>query len=133
MFSNLLALAFALEIGAVPTSEWIMHETDYTYNDMSMFVMMDAELEIAEYLFVGGSIRTEMMKNDFDKTFAPISDRYVFRAGLRFGILELGYRHLCTHPVYAYVYQQDERPEVKYEGNYDELYLRVSARFDPSP
>lgn len=132
MFSNLLALAFALELGVVPTSEWIMHETDYTYNDTAMYVMMDAEVEITDYLFVGGSIRTEMMKNSFDQTFAPISDQYIFRAGARIGILEIGYRHLCTHPVFAYVYQQEERPQVNYEGNYDEFYLRISGRFDPS-
>ncbi len=130
MLTNLLALAFALEVGAVPTSEWVMHETEYTYNDAAMYVLMDADIEISEYLFVGGSIRTDMVKNDFDKTFAPVADQYVFRAGARFGVLEVGFRHLCTHPVYTYVYQQEERPEVKYEGSYDELYLRVSGRLE---
>lgn len=60
-------------------------------------------------------------------TFAPNTTVYDFRAGLRRGPVELGWRHRCFHPTLPYLPLRDQQI-TGLEGSFDEIYLRLSGR-----
>lgn len=122
-----LIFIMALEAGIVPESGWVMREQSYVHPDPLVYTQFEFEAEAWETLFVGGSIKTVAQKAEYGWTFAPNYDRYVFTAGVRAGQLELGWRHMCMHPVFAYIGQRP-RETVDLEGAYDEFYIRIEGR-----
>ena len=120
-----LVFIFALEAGFVPTNNWVMHETDYYMQEQNQYYVEFAiEAELFEYAFVGGTVKTRMY--DGAKYFSPFTDEYMFNAGLRFDMLELGFRHFCTHPVIPYI--QSNGADINYEGGYEEIYFRIEVK-----
>ena len=128
MIAELFTLFFALELGAVTENAWLMYETDpYIMSSPSYYTELEVEVEIADMLFAGGSVKTRMWDSDGSWTFYPFNDEYIFNAGLRFDPVEVGFRHLCTHPVIPYI--SATAPDViNYEGSYDEFYIRFEIR-----
>jgi len=129
-----LWLFFALELGSVPESSWVMYESQFVQPSPVLYVQFDGDVRIGEeqaYLFIGGMIRTTVQPQDGSWTFSPSSDQYLFRAGIRVGVAEIGFRHFCTHPVFPYLGAKEiitgERPTVRYEGAYDEIYVRFEG------
>jgi len=90
--------------------------------DGSFYAQLDVEAEAWGAVFVGGSIRTNVWRLEDGFGFWPERDLYGFRAGLRLGIVEVGFRHWCTHPVMPMLLGACDP---LWEGGYEEVYLRI--------
>lgn len=124
---NWLALFFALELGWMPAGDFIMYTVPPEIYSVrcSAYTELYVEAELFGIGFIGGGIRTSIWYNGEGYTFWPNRATYEFRAGARWGPLEIGWRHFCMHPVipmFEYVH-----PDAIWEGAYEELYLRVSS------
>jgi hypothetical protein len=123
---NWLILAFALQLGYTPNSTILMYDPPSMIYDTTAqgLVSMDAEARILEHLYIGGSLSVPVWKTP-GIGFWPSELQSMVRAGLRFPGFELGWSHLCTHPVLPY--QPIFNSQVLWEGAYDEFHLRISG------
>ena len=120
-----LVFIFALEIGWLPIDSLKMYEQPMSYQSgQSGYIQFESEIELFKHVFVGGSIRTYISKNKNSYDFWPTRDGYMFYTGLRYDILEIGFRHYCTHPVVPWDYQFNPI----WEGAYEEIYFRISGK-----
>ena len=120
-----LVLIFALECGLIPTDNFVMYQVpiERVY-DQAFYIQMEAEVELFDLLFIGGTVRTYVWKKQEGISFWPWRDGYLFKVGLRKGPFELGFRHYCTHPVIPYRYPI----QMNWEGAYEEIYFRVEGQ-----
>jgi hypothetical protein len=121
-----LIFLLAFEIGTTPYNGWVMQDGVHVQETPQHYTTFEVEAEAFEHLFIGGEIRTRMYGVKDSWTFSPFADEYTFRAGVRFGPVEMGFRHLCTHPVVPYI--ASSGVDIAYEGAYEELYVRVELR-----
>ena len=125
---NWLAIAFALELGLLPTNGWRVYEPPAIVIEQPEFYQqLEARVILLDHLFVGGSIRIYdwMVRGAFN--FWPSGVGLLTEAGFTFGGLELDFRHWCgVHPVVPYLEQVPRR--IAPEGAYEELYLRFSGK-----
>lgn len=121
-----IVLAAALELGWMPMGDFVMHEPQgWASTTGSFYVEMDARVVICDILFVGGEVKTLMYKTPDGYSFWPERMVYEFSAGVTFGPAEIGWRHMCTHPIIPYL---REWPGLaRWEGAYEEVYLRVDT------
>ena len=114
-----LELGYAPFYGSLNTSEIFLDQNIFYTN-------MDAEVIILDHLFIGGAVKTYIHSTDSYDYF-PFEADYLFKAGIRLNNLELGFRHLCLHPVRPYeMYYQ---PQGSTDGAYEEFYIRISSEF----
>lgn len=124
-----LAFFFALEMGFLPQGDMVLYEADYfSYcsAQWDFYTDLEAEVELFGCAFIGGGVRTSVYWLGDDYTFWPHKSAYRFFAGLRWGPMELGWRHYCIHPTIPMFQYLDAT--ALWEGAYEELYLRVSNR-----
>jgi len=125
---NILVFLFVLELGYLPLDDWRCYDPlDYVGNT-ALYINMDAEIDVfSGFLFVGGHCRTSMLTTD-RVYFWPNTMTYGFRFGIRpLEGLEIGFRHMCTHPVMPYII--DAPGKLNYEGAYEEFYIKFSGSF----
>ncbi|MBA7650936.1 hypothetical protein ES703_58751 [subsurface metagenome] len=124
-----LAFVFALEIGFLPCGDFVMYNSDFLDEfypvKYTAYTELEAEVLAWDILFIGGGIRTSIWQlQESGYGFFPHKAVYNFHAGARQGLLEIGWRHFCIHPVvpcFKYI-----KPEAIWEGAFDMLYLRIS-------
>ena len=122
---NWLILLYFLELGYSPfydsknTSEI---DNIRIRNESIYYITLDSEVILFNYLFIGGAIKTYMYgTNDYD--YWPFESDYLFKAGLRYKNIEIGFKHFCLHPVRPYeMYYQ---PQGSTDGSYEEFYIRL--------
>ena len=125
---NWLILLYFIELGYSPfyQSLNVMEESSRINAENIYYITLDAEVVILDHLFVGGAVKTYIHSTDSYDYF-PFEADYLFKAGLRFGPLEAGFRHFCLHPVRPYeMYYQ---PQGSTDGAYEEFYIRISSEF----
>jgi len=131
---NWLALFFALELGWMPSGDFLMYDPPSIVSVTgSLYVDMEARATAFGFLFAGGSVKTFMWAHDGGYSFMPFRLLYEFEAGATLGPVEVGFRHYCTHPqwVYLWAYQWwDARygQAARWEGAYEEVYLRLEVK-----
>jgi hypothetical protein len=126
---NWIVLAFALQFGFSPETWAIMYSPPRglnTIEQQQFYVAMDAEVRLWDFLYVGGSLGVPMWKSGEGYTFWPSELQSVTRAGVRFGPVEVGWSHLCSHPVVPGLPLWE--PQVLWEGGYDEFHVKVSGQ-----
>ena len=123
-----LTLFFALEIGITPQISLVSYSPEVEWDMLRwgvFYTELDAEIQLFRYIFAGGMMRTYMVPAE-GINFSPRYNIYDFRAGLRWQMLEVGWRHRCFHPMIAY--QPLLNVEIQgIEGAYDEIYFRVEV------
>lgn len=123
---NWLVLLFAVEAGLMPMAQvWNVDPPANARDDSGSYTALDAEVEIAQYLFIGGHVTTYVWRTDNSYSYKPARADYGFRAGVRFRGLELGWRHFCSHPIAPNWHMIRELP---YEASYNQMYIRISGR-----
>jgi hypothetical protein len=123
-----IVLAFALEVGWMPQGDFLMHEPTSIVTLQGMFyVDLDARITLWGSTFVGGEVKTIMWKGE-RYSFSPERMLYQFNAGIKLDPLELGWRHYCTHPMWTYL--QSWKGTARWEGAYEEVYLRLEIGED---
>ena len=120
---NWLILLYFLEFGYSPFYGSL--NTNTLFVDQNVYyITMDAEIIILDYLFIGGAVKTYFQDDASNYSYFPFEADYLFKAGLRFKNLELGFRHFCLHPVRPYeMYYQSQGST---DGGYEEFYIRIS-------
>jgi len=127
---NWLILLFALEMGYAPiySSLNVLPESiNHSITENIGYVIFEAEVVVWDTLFVGGATKTYVQGKDNDVTnYYPFESDYLFNAGLRFGQIELGYRHLCLHPSRPYeIYYESQQST---DAGYNEFYIRMDHK-----
>ncbi len=123
---NWLILLFALEMGYAPYygsfngSEHFLEQNIY-------YVTMETEAILLDYIFIGGVIKTYINDKPDDYTFSPFEADYLFKAGLRYKNLEVGFKHFCLHPVRPY--EMYYEPQGSTDSGYEEFYIRISNKY----
>lgn len=125
-----LVFLFALELGISPQIGVLQYEpleVD-TYEWGVAYTQLEAEVQLFDVLFAGGSVRTYILPADGWLSWSPNTTVYDWRCGLRWRFAELGWRHRCFHPTIPY---QPILNQVVtgIEGAYDELYIRLEGQF----
>jgi len=125
---NWIALFFALELGIAPNIGVLQYEPAAAVESEWEigYTQLEAEVLLFDLLFAGGGVRTYITPGN-SWTLAPNTTVYDFRAGLRRGPVELGWRHRCFHPTLPYLPLRDQQI-TGLEGSFDEIYLRLSGR-----
>jgi len=140
---NILAFIFAMEVGLVPSGGFLMYERQpqvfeydgnyyYPVNvqqvqlNPTAYMDLSAEVELLEFLFIGGGVRVPVEWQGGNGSFNPLATYYDFRAGMRWKGVRLMYRHACYHPQMTYAY--DYIASSGWEGAYDELSLRFEGK-----
>ncbi len=118
---------YFLEIGFAPEYQSlniISEESNFTRNENVYYVDFDAEVLILNYFFIGGSAKTFIQPNNKKRDFYPIQMDYLFRTGLRYKNIEIGFNHFCTHPVQSVGIISRGTAY----GGYEEFYIRIEKR-----
>ena len=128
---NWLTFLFALELGWLPQGDFVMYDAERFLRlypvAYTAYVDMEAEVVVLDMFFAGGNVRTSVWQQENSGwTFFPHKAVYSFFAGARWGMLELGWRHFCIHPVIPFF--ELIQPKPIWEGAFDEIYLRISNR-----
>lgn len=122
-----LALAFALEVGLLPFDQTIMYQPPARSDEKWVFyTTLEAELQFLDnHAFIGGRTEIREWKDLAAMGFWPERAGFAFNAGLRWGPVEIGFLHYCTHPVIPF--EPLREPSVLWEGAYEKIYLRVEG------
>lgn len=138
-----LALVFAIEIGWAPgianmyekvpipfttdvTEQVYITSVDRILLSQSFFTTLFAQITLFDFFYVSGNIKTFIYILEDKLAFLPHAVSYNFELGLLIVPLSVFWKHNCIHPVMPYAYWYE--PELKWEGSYDEVGIRLEAR-----
>lgn len=99
---------------------------DAIYLGDSFFMDWEAEFVLFDHLYMNGGAKTILFKSVKGLIFDPKAVDYRFEAGLRFGIIDIFFRHHCMHPIMTYMYSYDVKPI--WEGWYNEVGIRIEGQ-----
>lgn len=123
-----LALLFAIELGVSPYGGWAFYDEPrgYVYEQVEMpalYTELEAEALLLDgHVSVDGAVRTWVTRMGRAR-YAPFWATYDFGISARFGPVEAGWRHQCTHPVQVYTALVGASVPAL-EGGYGEFYIR---------
>lgn len=120
MLFGLLSFVFAVEIGSITGSEWAGF-TPWIYPEDSSYVVLEAEANIGPF-FINGAWENWQQWDQWNRHI-PYRAKYYFGAGVRFGVFEFGWLHMCDHPVISSWYSMSPK-----QGGFDRFYGRVEVR-----
>lgn len=127
---NWLILLYFLELGYSPFygSMNVTPIDNVRIEDPNIYyINMDVEVIVFEYLFVGGGMKAYIQPIKDNYSSHPFEMDYLFKAGLRYKGIEVGFRHFCLHPVRPYeMYYQ---PQGSTDSGYEELYIRLTNKY----
>lgn len=128
MLSALLFF-YVFEIGYIPTdqvqiSEQLFEVNDFWYLDIQGIIMYDLRYFKP---YIGGGMKTYAVRSSYNIfEMWPMRIDYTFIFGIKSGIVDIGFRHLCSHPVTPYV--THNRITSPVDGAFTEIYLRFSNK-----
>jgi hypothetical protein len=107
-----------------------LYETDYRHLELPLCGEFEVEATILKYFFIRGKMNSVFYFVDLAEgnglTFSPDNNTYDVTAGIRLGILELGYNQTCNHPQYAW--KNNEYNFASLEYAYREVYIKVQGK-----
>lgn len=118
---NWIALFFALEAGIVTENAWLLYDKPVSAESPMMYTEFEAEILLLDHIFLRSRLRTDVQR--FDYGFNPVFTAYDNILGIRFDPVEIGFRHVCVHPLQTYLAQVGDRVS-QVEGAFDEVYIR---------
>lgn len=124
---DVLSAEFAVEVGWLPQGTLVMYESKTVYDlSNTFYTLLEARIFLLEHIFVGGGMDSSFHKAEESISFVPEGIDYMFTAGLRFGILELFYKHNCIHPAPTYIYNRKITP--LWEIAHDRIGIRIEGK-----
>lgn len=127
---EVLETEFAVELGIAPSYvsiNIIENELSFYRTIDAGYVLFEFESVILKHVFLGGGVKTWITGTNNWNNFSPFQSDYLFNGGLRFGMFDMGWRHMCLHPTRPYEWNYDISAMV--DGWYDEFYVRVEHKF----
>ena len=123
MMTALLFLFF-LEFGFLPSGTMVQYEQPaFVQFEGDLYTDLGALVSLYGF-YIGGGVKTYMWRDKGELSFWPHLADYRFLAGFKYGIVEIGFRHYCIHPVVPMLAWT--QPAQIWEGAYDEVFIRVS-------
>lgn len=126
---NWLAILFALELGISPQYQSLNVNGELQQFDKVLdvgYVQMDIELTMFNFIFIGGKMKTGIQGTDNVTDYVPFELSSLFNTGIRFQGVELGWRHLCVHPIRPFDVMYNTNSS--FDGGYNEYYLRMEVK-----
>ena len=120
-----LAFMFALELGYNPMGMTEAYQVNRVDMAGDFYAQMQGEIVAWDLVFIGGDVRTYAKKWLSSVSFFPNTVEYAVGVGVRYSIFELGFRHICIHPVTPLPYHMSGK--VIWEAAYEEIYLRIEV------
>lgn len=121
---------FSVDAGYIPQTgytSWITPVVkQYEYKDI-FYLNLDFKYFPVKYIWIGGNANTYMLKDIDYFTFNPFYICYRFNAGVKYNNMELGYEHMCQHPITACGYIFDTI--LKEDSYYDKFYFKTTFYF----
>ena len=124
---NIITLIFALEIGAMPQN-FVMgyeHRMPQYFEEVGFYTTIEGGIKAFNLIYVKGFVRTEMTKHTDKFRFNPNLALYGIEGGVNYGVLTIGGRYLCGHPVIPFVYRALKKPN--FDTSYSEVFIRIES------
>lgn len=102
--------------------------------DNAYFIETGIDLQFHDNFFIKGSIKNLFHKEKNKLSFYPDHDQYRISVGIRWDFLELGYEHICFHPIFPYSTNGKEWKEqaiintMIIEGFYNRIYINIELK-----
>jgi len=127
MLFKVLLLSVALETGFI--SGGIFNYSDQNQKWLDVGALYTSLFAQASYkmFYIGGQMDSYFTPISI-VNYAPFQMTFVFRAGLDFGNVKLGYEHDCFHPMQTYATIMGNEIKPKYEGGYNKIYVRITSK-----
>ena len=125
MFFRILLLSAALETGFISGGifNYSAHNRDWL-NIGAFYASLLAQVNY-KALYIGGQMDSYFTPISATN-YAPFQMTFVFRAGLDFDNVKLGYEHSCFHPMQPYATIVGNEIKPKYEGGYNKIFVRIT-------
>jgi len=133
---NILLLTLFFQGSYMPNWNINYGINEYEYEHLDLTKAYQIELGIDLYFlksfFIKGSIKNIFHSKKGELWYYPDCDQYRIACGIRYKELEIGYEHLCFHPIFPYT--SNNRQEEKginnalLEGSYDKLYVKFQLQ-----
>ena len=111
---------YFVEVGRIPYDNVITYDSAYRQEN-NFYLALDSELKLF-FFWIGGNVIIFTWHHD-GNTFWPHRIDLFSRAGIDIGILTIGWRHLCSHPIMPY-----ERITDAPDGAFTEFFLRIGTK-----
>lgn len=117
------------ELGYRPFHRIATDSPTYILEDTSEQVTrFDAELVAFEYYFLRGAMSCFSLppseRGGGSTSFKPLWLKSDFSAGITAGPIEVGFKHMCAHPVVS-----GPGVQAMYNEAYEEFYIRIAKTF----
>lgn len=92
--------------------------------DSAYYIEFGIDLYFYNLFFINGSINNLFHARKDELEFYPDCDKYQIAAGIRYKFIEIGYEHLCFHPIFPL--SSNGRKLINntiLEGGYDKYYI----------
>ena len=129
---NILIFTLIFNISYLPDYGIDYGINNYQVEKVDLDNTFQAKFEIDLYFFnlffLHGSIQNNFnsVKNKLE--FYPDCDQYRFSTGLRYKQIEIGYEHLCFHPIFPYSANGRQKNNALLEGSYDKFYFNLELQ-----
>lgn len=102
---------------------------DFELDSQIMFLSLHSYLQVLEHFNIGGSIRTEFIKNKRYLCFIPIINYYTFFIEIYFKNISFGFIHQCEHSCLNVnirnIAEDNNFYMGEYNGGFEEIYIKV--------
>ena len=125
---EILSLIFYIEAGYIPQSQIFTYaapETEFLEENNLFYTDLGATLFFWNVLYIGGSVKTYVWPLATGN-WSPHKTDYLFKIGAVFGILEIGFRHWCKHPMMPYLYTHGDFNTV--DEVHEEIFIKFEGR-----
>lgn len=130
--NDILITTLFFQVAYLP--EWNINYgiNEYEYENLQLNHAYQIEFKLDFYIknifFLKGSIKNIFHKEKNKLSFYPDCDEYTIACGIRYKKFEIGYEHMCFHPIFPYSANNQEVNNALLEGNYNKLYLNFELQ-----
>ena len=125
MFFRILLLSAALETGFISGGVFNYSAQNRKWLDIgALYTSLSVQANY-KIFYIGGQMDSYFTPISATN-YAPFQMTFVFRAGLDFDNVKLGYEHACFHPTQPYATIIGNEIKPKYEGGYNKIFVRIT-------
>lgn len=129
---DFLITSLSFQIGYLPNWNINYGINDYEIKELKLNYAYEIEFKLDLYFinifFIKGSIKNIFHEKKYKLSFSPDCDHYLIACGIRYKYFEIGYEHLCFHPIFPFSANNRERNNALYEGSYHKYYLEIKLQ-----
>lgn len=125
---DFIVLLLTLQTGVYTDDALSLGGSSYR-EDQTYFIQAEIEVRAWDSLFFRAKEETKAI-DPTTNGFAPIHAEYLAAIGVRLGKLEVGFEHVCLHPIQTANADFRQSPLQLY-GGHNKLYVQYEFEFKP--